>query len=217
MSGGTRAWAGPSGHAKHLHMAHFDGPLASASPGPTPDHHHPVRPRRSSCRNPRDDGNGSLPDLPRGRHPNGMAGLRNRRAAIRGLPSAAGTNPPEVGTAPGQQQEESDSHRDGLRQAARPERRRGRLSRPCAETRHGRLVEFGELLGHAAAHEIGHLLLGSTGHSPAGIMRASWEVKDLWHLPHSGLIFLPRQLSSIRTAMVRQISESGPDGTAEKQ
>ncbi len=77
--------------------------------------------------------------------------------------------------------------------------------------------EFGELLGHAAAHEIGHLLLGSTGHSPAGIMRASWEVKDLWHLPHSGLIFLPRQLSSIRTAMVRQISESGPDGTAEKQ
>ena len=54
--------------------------------------------------------------------------------------------------------------------------------------------EFGELLGHAAAHEIGHLLLRSTRHSPAGIMRASWEIKDLRLLSHSGLVFLPGQL-----------------------
>ncbi|MEZ5356728.1 MAG: hypothetical protein R2762_29165 [Bryobacteraceae bacterium] len=55
--------------------------------------------------------------------------------------------------------------------------------------------EFGELLGHAAAHEIGHLLLRSSGHAPAGVMRAPWEVKDLRRLSHSGLIFLDGQLA----------------------
>ncbi len=77
--------------------------------------------------------------------------------------------------------------------------------------------EFGELLGHAAAHEIGHLLLRSTRHSPAGIMRASWEIKDLWHLPHSGLTFLPGQLGGVRTALLREVPESGPSGAAEIQ
>jgi hypothetical protein len=33
-------------------------------------------------------------------------------------------------------------------------------------------------LGRAAAHEIGHLLLRSEGHSPWGIMRANWSGKD---------------------------------------
>jgi hypothetical protein len=58
--------------------------------------------------------------------------------------------------------------------------------------------EFGDLLGHAAAHELGHLLLRSDAHSPAGVMRADWEVKDLWHLPHAGLIFLPGQLRVVQ-------------------
>jgi hypothetical protein len=66
--------------------------------------------------------------------------------------------------------------------------------------------DFGELLGHAAAHELGHLLLRSTGHTPAGIMRASWEVRDLWHLPHAGLIFLPGQLRAVQAATVAKAS-----------
>jgi hypothetical protein len=64
--------------------------------------------------------------------------------------------------------------------------------------------EFGDLLGHAAAHELGHLLLRSDAHSPAGIMRASWEVKDLWRLPHAGLIFLPGQLRAVQAVLARQ-------------
>ena len=36
------------------------------------------------------------------------------------------------------------------------------------------------LLGRVTAHEIGHLLLGTNGHGPSGIMRASWNVK----VPH---------------------------------
>ena len=35
------------------------------------------------------------------------------------------------------------------------------------------------LLGRAIAHEIGHLLLGSTGHSPDGLMRATWSPREL--------------------------------------
>ena len=35
-------------------------------------------------------------------------------------------------------------------------------------------VEPGMLLGRALAHEVGHLLLGTTDHSNSGLMRASW-------------------------------------------
>jgi hypothetical protein len=35
------------------------------------------------------------------------------------------------------------------------------------------------LLGRATAHEIGHLLLGRSGHADAGLMRAKWSWQDL--------------------------------------
>jgi hypothetical protein len=40
-------------------------------------------------------------------------------------------------------------------------------------------VESSELLGRALAHEIGHLLLGVTGHSTTGLMRAVWTDAEL--------------------------------------
>jgi hypothetical protein len=40
-------------------------------------------------------------------------------------------------------------------------------------------VGAGLLLGRAMAHEIGHILLGSTEHSAAGLMRAHWYDDDL--------------------------------------
>jgi hypothetical protein len=64
--------------------------------------------------------------------------------------------------------------------------------------------EFGDLLGHAAAHELGHLLLRSSAHTPAGVMRERWETEDLRKLSHAGLIFLPGQLSAIQAAISRQ-------------
>lgn len=57
--------------------------------------------------------------------------------------------------------------------------------------------EFGDLLGHVAAHEIGHLLLRTDAHSPAGIMRARWETDDLRRLSHRGLVFLAGQLATV--------------------
>ena len=33
------------------------------------------------------------------------------------------------------------------------------------------------ILGRVTAHEIGHLLLGTNGHGPAGLMRATWDLR----------------------------------------
>jgi hypothetical protein len=40
-------------------------------------------------------------------------------------------------------------------------------------------VDPATLLGRAVAHELGHLLLGTAGHSPAGLMRALWSDREL--------------------------------------
>ncbi len=37
----------------------------------------------------------------------------------------------------------------------------------------------GVLLGRAIAHELAHLLIGTTEHSPHGLMRAHWDLRDL--------------------------------------
>jgi hypothetical protein len=54
-----------------------------------------------------------------------------------------------------------------------------------------------DILGHAMAHEIGHLLLGP-GHSPVGIMRAEWNRKDLESAARNQLSFTPQQVGLLR-------------------
>jgi len=44
----------------------------------------------------------------------------------------------------------------------------------CEGVMQGTTASFGKILGHAIAHEVGHVLLGSNGHSFAGLMRARW-------------------------------------------
>jgi hypothetical protein len=65
--------------------------------------------------------------------------------------------------------------------------------------------EFGELLGHAAAHELGHLLLRSAAHTPDGVMRAPWEAEDLRKLSHAELIFLPGQLKPVQVPLASRL------------
>ena len=55
------------------------------------------------------------------------------------------------------------------------------------------LVEPGTLLGHAMAHELVHLLLGSNSHSPTGLMSADWRTADLIHMEQGGLLFSVEQ------------------------
>jgi hypothetical protein len=54
------------------------------------------------------------------------------------------------------------------------------------------------LLGCAIAHEIGHLLLGSNGHSGSGVMRARWERKQIRQAMTGALLFTPEQARLIQ-------------------
>jgi hypothetical protein len=42
-------------------------------------------------------------------------------------------------------------------------------------------VDFGTLMGRAIAHEVGHLLLGTSSHAATGLMRAVWSSPMLRH------------------------------------
>jgi hypothetical protein len=49
------------------------------------------------------------------------------------------------------------------------------------------------ILGCVMAHELGHLLLGSNGHSSVGIMRPRWEPSQFRQLMMGGLLFTSEQ------------------------
>ena len=71
------------------------------------------------------------------------------------------------------------------------------LSREGAATR-------GQILGHAAAHEIGHLFLNSTSHSVAGIMQARWDRGDLRKMARGSLLFTSQESGLMRGNVVRR-------------
>lgn len=59
-------------------------------------------------------------------------------------------------------------------------------------------VSMANVLGQAAAHEIGHLLLGNNSHSPAGIMRAHWHRGDLVKADQGVLQFDDKQAGTMK-------------------
>jgi hypothetical protein len=61
------------------------------------------------------------------------------------------------------------------------------------------------ILGHAMAHEIGHLLLDQQSHSPTGIMRGDWNLKDLQDAVYGYLLFTPKQTEVIQAEVGRRI------------
>jgi len=54
------------------------------------------------------------------------------------------------------------------------------------------------ILGHTIAHEIGHLLLRTIGHTSSGIMRVTWGRKDLKCLNMEGLFFTVAEAEVMR-------------------
>jgi hypothetical protein len=57
------------------------------------------------------------------------------------------------------------------------------------------------LLGHATAHELGHLLLGPDSHSDSGIMRPFWRRCDEEWMAKRALLFHPRQAEQMRASL----------------
>lgn len=57
------------------------------------------------------------------------------------------------------------------------------------------------ILGYALAHEIGHLLLGTTSHAPQGIMRAQWTEKEFLSASAGRFGFFPQQGAKMRAGV----------------
>ena len=64
------------------------------------------------------------------------------------------------------------------------------------------------LLGHAMAHEIGHVLLGTTEHSPDGIMKARWGKPDYQRAAMGFLGFTPQQRATIRERLLKRLARN---------
>lgn len=77
-----------------------------------------------------------------------------------------------------------------------------------------RVVEFAAaeqapwatLVGTIIAHEIGHLLLGSESHFPAGIMRGRWRPQDVKDARMGVLVFTARQADQLRAGVRRRMN-----------
>jgi hypothetical protein len=60
------------------------------------------------------------------------------------------------------------------------------------------------ILGHAMAHELGHLLLGTNSHSSSGLMRAQWTGEDLAMASKGNLRFSQEQSLRITNRLARR-------------
>jgi hypothetical protein len=66
------------------------------------------------------------------------------------------------------------------------------------ETSH---ISEATILGDGIAHELGHLLLGTNSHSPAGIMRARWQPADLASASKGTLLFSTLEIQKMRNKL----------------
>jgi len=94
--------------------------------------------------------------------------------------------------------------------------------RDVRELTRGEDVSESQLLGHALAHEIGHLLLGARSHTANGIMRAHWHQQELCTIARAHLFFTDEQSERLRAGVSRlnsnqqnQTPNAGPEDPQE--
>jgi hypothetical protein len=59
-----------------------------------------------------------------------------------------------------------------------------------------------QVMAHAIAHELGHLLLGSDSHFPVGIMKSKWGPEDMRRMAKGDLLFRPEQAAIIKANLL---------------
>ncbi|MBV9758984.1 MAG: hypothetical protein JO340_00320 [Acidobacteriaceae bacterium] len=62
-------------------------------------------------------------------------------------------------------------------------------------------VSPGEILGHLAAHEIGHIILGTPIHSPFGVMKSTYSGGDLLKMVQGNLAFTAQESRTLRARL----------------
>ena len=72
----------------------------------------------------------------------------------------------------------------------------------ATELRSNWSVDLASLLGNVAAHELGHLLLGSNSHARDGIMKARWQREELLKVRRDNLLFTTEQAQRMRGRLV---------------
>ena len=72
-----------------------------------------------------------------------------------------------------------------------------------------RSLSAADSLGHAMAHEIGHLLLGTDSHSPSGLMHARWDRSDMLRAATGWLIFSDDESERLRADVHARQQEAG--------
>jgi len=71
------------------------------------------------------------------------------------------------------------------------------------------IATHSQILGHAIAHEMGHLLLGPMPHARVGIMRGEWTAVDLQSITMGSFLFSPHQSVLIRQAAMGRMEARG--------
>lgn len=69
-------------------------------------------------------------------------------------------------------------------------------------------VRFGKTLGHAIAHEIGHLLLDNNSHSAAGLMKSPWLIQEVKLLQQGLLHFMSAEALQMRRNLLKRQSHA---------
>jgi hypothetical protein len=67
------------------------------------------------------------------------------------------------------------------------------------------------MLGYTLAHEIGHILMETDGHSWEGVMKAHWDHNDLMEMAHGDLRFTERDRQAIVRGVTCLSSTSTPN------
>lgn len=76
-----------------------------------------------------------------------------------------------------------------------------------AKLHHAGKASEATILGIVAAHELGHLLLGSHAHAPIGIMRPQLQAKDFWAPGLGGITLSLQQTRRISDRLARKQAE----------
>jgi hypothetical protein len=75
-------------------------------------------------------------------------------------------------------------------------------------------VDMGTLLGLAMAHELGHLLLGTSAHSRRGLMRGHWRPREVRLQRVTDWLLSSREGTEMRRGLVARGQQPGPPAPA---